>query len=142
MYRILSCCAVCVLVSAPALAQEKSDIQKLNDDFVEAFDGGDFDKIASMYTEDAYLLPAGAPMVHGRDDIKAFWSGAAGGMTDFALSAEDVKSLGDGAAREIGTFSLTMRGDQPQHVTGKYVVIWEKGGDGWQLATDIWNTNQ
>jgi hypothetical protein len=24
-------------------------------------------------------------------------------------------------------------------VTGKYVVVWEKVGNDWKLATDIWN---
>jgi ketosteroid isomerase-like protein len=27
----------------------------------------------------------------------------------------------------------------PQQVTGKYVVIWEKVGNDWRLAADIWN---
>jgi ketosteroid isomerase-like protein len=42
------------------------------------------------------------------------------------------------AAREIGTFSLKTKGPK-QEVTGKYVVVWEKVGTDWQLATDIWN---
>jgi ketosteroid isomerase-like protein len=27
----------------------------------------------------------------------------------------------------------------PQEVVGKYVVVWEKVGDDWKLAADIWN---
>ena len=27
----------------------------------------------------------------------------------------------------------------PQEVVGKYVVVWEKVGNDWQLAADIWN---
>jgi hypothetical protein len=27
----------------------------------------------------------------------------------------------------------------PQEVTGKYVVVWEKVGNDWKLAADIWN---
>ena len=39
---------------------------------------------------------------------------------------------------QIGTFSLKTKGPK-QEVTGKYVVVWEKVGTDWQLATDIWN---
>jgi len=47
--------------------------------------------------------------------------------------------LGPSAAREIGTFSLTTKGQTPKEVTGKYVVVWEKVGRNWKLAADIWN---
>jgi hypothetical protein len=50
----------------------------------------------------------------------------------------DVKPLGPAATREIGTFALKTKGPNPQEVTGKYVVIWEKVGNDW-LAADIWN---
>jgi len=58
---------------------------------------------------------------------------------DPKLSTIDVKPLGPSAAREIGTFSLTAKGTTPREVTGKYVVVWEKVGNDWKLATDIWN---
>jgi ketosteroid isomerase-like protein len=59
--------------------------------------------------------------------------------SDPKLTIVDVKSLGQSAAREIGTFSLKTKGSTPEEVTGKYVVIWEKVGTEWKLATDIWN---
>jgi ketosteroid isomerase-like protein len=39
-------------------------------------------------------------------------------------------------------FSLKTKGATPKEVTGKYVVVWEKVGSDWKLATDIWNTNK
>jgi ketosteroid isomerase-like protein len=45
----------------------------------------------------------------------------------------DVKALGSDAAREIGTFTLKTKGDKPQEVAGKYVVVWEKTGGQWKL---------
>ena len=51
----------------------------------------------------------------------------------------EVKSLGPTAAREIGTVSLKTKGAAPQDDIGKYVVIWEKVGNDWKLAADIWN---
>ena len=43
------------------------------------------------------------------------------------------------SVKEIGTFSLKMKGSTPQEVTGKYLVVWEKVGTDWKLSADIWN---
>lgn len=50
-----------------------------------------------------------------------------------------VKPLGPSAAQEIGSFSLKTKGTTPGEVTGKYLVVWEKGGTDWKLSADIWN---
>jgi ketosteroid isomerase-like protein len=60
-------------------------------------------------------------------------------VSDPKVITFDVKPLGPSAAREIGTFSLKTKGPTPQEVTGKYVVVWEKVGEDWKLAADIWN---
>jgi ketosteroid isomerase-like protein len=67
------------------------------------------------------------------------WKGMAAQVGDPKLTTLSVKPLGSSAAVEIGTFSLKTKGSAPQDVSGKYVVVWEKVGSGWKLATDIWN---
>lgn len=134
--------ATCLCLPISATAQDKATIQSLNDQFAKAFNTGDIAAVADHYTEDATVLPPGAEMVMGRNAILAFWKSAAEQIGDIKLTAVDVKLLGSNAAREIGTFSLRTRGSQPQEVTGKYVVVWEKVGTDWKLATDIWNSNK
>jgi uncharacterized protein (TIGR02246 family) len=134
--------ATCLCLPVSAVAQDKATIQSLNDQFTRAFNTGDIAAVAAHYTEDATVLPPGAEMVMGRNAILTFWKSAAEQIDDIKLTAVDVKPLGSTAAREIGTFSLQIKGPQPQEVTGKYVVVWEKVGGEWKLATDIWNTNQ
>jgi hypothetical protein len=34
---------------------------------------------------------------------------------------------------------LKTKGPTPKEIAGKYVVLWEKVGKDWKLATDIWN---
>ena len=134
--------AICLCLSAPAIAQDKASIQSLNDQFAKAFNTGDVAAVAAHYTEDAVVLPPGAEMVMGRNAILTFWKSAADQIGDIKLTAVDVKPLESNAAREIGTFSFRTKGAQSQQVTGKYVVVWEKVGADWKLATDIWNTNK
>lgn len=127
-----------VSLAAPALAQ-KSEIEAINTKFIEFFNKGDFSGIGSLYSADAIAMPPGSSMVQGRAAIEVMWKGMADQVSDPKLTTVDVKSLGPSAAREIGTFALKTKGPTPQEVTGKYVVVWEKVGNDWKLATDIWN---
>jgi uncharacterized protein (TIGR02246 family) len=131
-----------MLLAATAAAQDKPTIQKLNDAFVAAFNKGDSQALAAFYTEDAHVLPAGGEMVQGRQAIQSFWDNTMKQLGDGKLTTVDVQPLGPDAAREIGTFSFKTKGNAPQEVSGKYVVVWRKINDQWKLATDIWNMNK
>jgi len=117
-------------------------IQRLNDQFVAAFNKGDAAAMAGMYAPDAYVLPAGADMLQGRAAIQNFWAQTAQQLGDAKLTTLDVLPLGRTAAREIGTFSFKSKGQNPQDIVGKYAVVWRKIGGQWLLATDIWNMNK
>ena len=123
---------------APAAAQ-KAYIDAANAKWVEFFNKGDFDGVASLYTNDAVAFPPGSAMVKGRAAIGAMWKGMAEQVSDPKITTLDVKRLGPAAAREIGTFSLKTKGPTPKEVTGKYVVIWQRIGRDWKLSSDIWN---
>ena len=132
----------CLSLSAPAVAQSKAAIEKLNDVWTAAFNKGDATAVAALYTEDAYVLPPGAEMVKGRAAIEAFWRQAAQQMGDAKLTTVDVLPLGPEAAREVGTVTLKTKTQPPQEAVGRYVVVWRKAGGDWKLATDIGNTNK
>ena len=140
--RALATTIVALLIAVPAFAQDKATMHKLNTEFMAAFNKGDMAALGQMYTDDAYLLPPGAGIVKGRAAIQTFWTNAAAAIGDLKLTTADVKPLGGDAAREIGTFTLMTTGDKPQEVAGKYVVVWEKAGGKWKLATDVWNTDK
>ena len=132
--------AMVLLIGATTMAfAQKAEIDAANAKWIEFFNKGDFVGIASLYTADAAAFPPGSPMVRGRDAIGAMWKGMAEKVTDPRLTTLDVKPLGTAAAREIGTFSLKTKDAVPQEVVGKYVVVWEKVGNDWQLAADVWN---
>ena len=125
-------------LATPAAAQ-KAQIEAANAKWMDFFKKGNFDGVASLYTADATAFPPGSAMVKGRAAIGAMWKGMAEQVTDPKVTTIDVKRLGPAAAREIGTFSLKTKSSPPKEVTGKYVVVWERVGRDWKLATDIWN---
>jgi uncharacterized protein (TIGR02246 family) len=117
--RLTTLVMACILATAPAMAQDKATIEKLNDAFVGAFKKGDFAAVAALYAEDATVLPNGSTLVKGRSGIQAFWTQAGQGISDIKLTTVDVKPLGPEAAREIGLFILTTKGQQSQQISGK-----------------------
>jgi uncharacterized protein (TIGR02246 family) len=134
------------LLAMAATAQArgiKDDIDAANAKFVAAFNKGDAAGVARFYTEQATVLPPGAPMAEGRAAIQSFWQGALqAGYKNMSLKALRVDQFGN-AAREIGQFTLDAPNPQQQitHVEGKYVVLWRRIGGSWKLDTDIWNAN-
>jgi uncharacterized protein (TIGR02246 family) len=138
MHKIALVLAFTVGLIAPALAQ-KTEIEAVNAKWTALFNKGDFAGIASLYTDDATAFPPGSAMVSGSAAIGAMWKSMAEQVSDPKVTTLDVKPLGPSAAREIGTFSLKTKGPTPKEVTGKYVVVWEKIGEHWKLAADIWN---
>ncbi len=138
MHKVVLVVAFTAGMIAPALAQ-KAAIEAANTKWVAFYNKGDFSGIASLYTADATAFPPGAAMVRGSAAIGAMWKGMAGQVTDPKLTTLDVKRLGPRAARELGTFSLKTKDATPKEIIGKYVVVWERIGSDWKLATDIWN---
>jgi len=113
-------------------------IQEAGNKWAEAFNKGDAKALAGMYTEDAYVLPPGANLVHGRSAIEAFWRQNMN-VSDFKCTTLDVKPLGDKVAREIGTCSWRTKEQPPRVLGNKYAVVWENKGGQWELLQDIWN---
>ena len=132
---IIACTAALI---APATAQ-KAEIEAVNAKWVEFFNRGNFDGIASLYTIDAIAFPPGSPMVKGRAAIGEMWKSMAEHVSDPKVTTLDVRRLSHWAAREIGTFSLKTKDSTPKEVTGKYLVVWQRAGREWKLAADIWN---
>ena len=141
MHRVSFAIAVVIGMSQPTLAQ-KAEIEAANAKWIEFFNKGDFAGVSSLYTADATAFPPGSAMVRGNAAIGAMWKSIAAEVGDPKLMTLDVKPLGPSAAREIGTVSLKTKGPNPKDVTAKYLVIWEKVGNDWKLAADIWNDGQ
>ena len=110
----------------------------------QAFATGDGRKAAEMaFTEDARLLPDGAPIVEGRDAIAAYWQqGFDAGFRDLDLGLVAVEMVGDDTMIETGTWAVTFPAADGSDATvgGKALVVWKKQADGvWRMAQDMWN---
>ena len=120
-----------------------SELGQMNRDFAAALNAKDAAKAASLYTEDAVLIPPGESVVEGRAAIEEYWRGAieSGGVRDVQVETMHAQSSGD-IGYEIGSFSLTVTGPNGEEVIdrGRYIELLRRGGDGkWYSTAGIWN---
>jgi len=134
-----------LIAAGPAFAQSlKAAIDAQNAKWVQAFSSGNAAALAQLYTPQAHVLPAGAPMATGRAEIqKMYQSMVQSGLKNFSLQTVSLQSYGR-VAREIGTFGVDAPGANgaTTHVDGKYVVIWRHEPSGWMIDADIWNMDK
>ena len=125
------------------MSDTRQAIERAVGQFTEAFRRGDSSAVAALYAGDARLMPPNHPKVEGTETIRSFWQGAMDmGIKEARIEIEDVEGHGD-TAIEVGRYTLSIERGNGQRVgdAGKYVVVWKRGGDGWRMAVDIFNSD-
>jgi len=113
---------------APAAAQ-KVAIEAANAKWMEFFNKGDFDGVASLYTTDATAFPPGSGMVKGRAAIGAMWKNMAEQVGDPKVTTLRRQAIG--AFRRAGNRHLQSadQGSKPQR---GHRQISRSLGEGWK----------
>jgi ketosteroid isomerase-like protein len=122
---------------SPAMVQE---IQQTNRIFEEVARKRNIEDLDRVYTANARILPPGAEMISGRENIKSFWRGAIETLNIASVKLEtvDFELLGETGV-EIGRATLFPKSAPEASV--KYVVAWKREGGAWKWHVDIWNPN-
>jgi ketosteroid isomerase-like protein len=125
---------------SPAMQQ---NVQATNRLFEQEVAGKkNIDALDRIYTANARILPPGAPMMSGRENIKAFWRAAIDSLNVAAVRLETIDfDLHGDTAVEIGRATLSFATPNAPEATGKYVVIWKQEDGVWKWDVDIWNLN-
>ena len=105
-----------------------------------AFNVADAVKLASLYTETATLMPPNEEVVKGRIAIQRWFQAALGRLGEIQISPLR-SSISGGEAFQVGTFKITPKGDSSPRAF-KYVLIMNRVEAQWQIAYDIWNSDQ
>ena len=115
-------------------AADAASLDKAAAGWEAAYNEKNAESVAALYTEDGQLLPPGAGAVNGRAAIKDFWSNdIATQWAKISIRADSSAVAGDWAYRS-GAWST-----ESPALTGKFLEVWKRAGDGWQLHKDIWN---
>lgn len=132
---------VCVTWTGPAVAQkadryakEDAAIRSEAESFVQAFNQGDAERLASHWAEDAeYILPSGE-VLKGRDKIeqafKKFFSDNQGVQIRLAIS--EIRFPRHNEAVEAGSAVVSRPGEKPKELT--YEVTHVKRKAAWKIT--------
>ena len=105
-----------------------------------AFNASDAVRLAALYTETATLMPPNEGAVKGRIAIQAWLQAALRRLGEIQIVPVR-SSILEGEAFQVGNFKITPKdGSSPRAF--KYVLILNRVGAQWQIAYDIWNSDQ
>ncbi len=119
--------------------ETRQAIEKLNAEFVDAYNRGDIAEIATGYTEDSAVLAPNQSTVRGRQAIETLFKGMIeeiGGTA--SIETVEMADAGD-LAYQWATYSLE-GGEQSD--AGKFVEIYNRQADGsWKIRLTIFNSD-
>ena len=128
--------------ASPASTDEAA-IRAQSASWEKAYNGGDAKAVATLYAEDALVLPPGAPGVSGRAAILEFFtkdvagSKAAGAV--IALNPKTDVGVSGNMGWESGTYKVTVKGAIVE--TGKFLSVSRKKDGKWLYIRDTWNAD-
>ncbi len=112
--------------------------------WVDAYNAGDGPALTSYFAADAVMLAPDREPVSGRAAIGPY-------VETFFEGDPAVLEVTDGEIRFVGRLAVerasytvrTGQGADASVRTGKYVIVWQKGGDGsWEIIWDMWNASE
>jgi uncharacterized protein (TIGR02246 family) len=122
-------------------AEAKRAIDKGNAEWIEAWEKGNPEMVAAIFTDDAVMLSQGGRVFKGRQQILERQKVAMQSVTrPVKVSVITVKIWVDGdTAYETGNYKYEYtEKDKPTTEEGRYVTMWKRQGDGsWKLSMDM-----
>ena len=138
MYRSSSGSAA----SANSWPDVQSAVRGLTQDFATAFNTGNYDQAAALFTLDGFLMPPLHESVQGQKPIELMLGklGEAG-YQNLRLETIRVEESGDMAV-EIGRYTAAVQQANGTTVAdrGKFVQVWRRLGI-WRMTSNCWNSD-
>ena len=111
----------------------REQVEQRNAELTKAAANKDLEALANFYEEDAYLLPPGAEVVHGRDGVRARFANFLPNATSLDMQFEviDIIEAGD-IVVDIAHMAVSAgraSGETHSH-RSKHIVIWREQADG------------
>jgi ketosteroid isomerase-like protein len=107
--------------------------------FLRLFAANDFAGVAACYTEDAQMLVANMDLIRGRSAIGSMFKFTAviGHTLEFRTQELELNGM---TAVEVGAY-IRRSSDGSIFDRGKYMVVWKRVGEEWQIHRDMFSTS-
>jgi len=130
---------------APTAAADQATLQSDALSWFDYYAKANADGLANLYTEDALLMPPGAPAVTGRSGIKVYLGEDAAKSKAAGISVRNNSVTGSGIRGDSGWISGTYTIVDMSGATidsGNYLSIHRRTNGAWLYLRDIWNSDR
>lgn len=128
---------LCVATNASAQQGQGNPIVEQIKGFVAAYNAKDAGAVSRFYLQQGALLPPRSPRLVGRDAIAKHYANAfQRGASTLGYKIIEIKQVGPGAAIEVAITSVKVG---QKVIQGRSLHVWNKSGDKWLLARDIYH---
>ena len=108
--------------------------------FEKSFNQGDAEGVASLYSDDAKILPPNMDIVEEKNTIQSYWQGALDmGIKSFKGELIDMDSSGN-LGYFVGKYTL-YDNDNQEVDQGKWISVLKNIDGKWKVHRDIFNTS-
>jgi uncharacterized protein (TIGR02246 family) len=122
----------------------KDEIQAAQHQLAAAIAARDPAAAVALYTNDARVMPHGAPTCSTHEEIAGFFTAAfTNGIVAARFTTQEVDGDGNQAS-EIGQYELFAphpNGDRIRVADGRYLVLWRKVDGAWRIHRDMFSPN-
>jgi transcriptional regulator with XRE-family HTH domain/ketosteroid isomerase-like protein len=115
----------------------KQTLTEFNSKFVDWFNTGQIDSIGLMYLENACMIPDSHQEIHGRENIKGYYSFLYASGFRFKENNSKYISVSDSIAVERGVW----KADINNKMTGTYLTQWRLSDGKWYIENEMSNTD-
>jgi len=140
---LAGCSAITEQPKPPDTQADRAAINKLRDEFIAAFNANDAARVGNVYSETAVLMDEGQPTVQGRAAIVAVNKALFDNYTAKVSIESRAMSVSGDLGFDAGTVvtEVTPRAGAAKPITseGRYLVVLQRGIDGWKVIEDIGN---
>lgn len=141
---LLLSCAACAGLSPRGPDDAQAALQSREEGFLSAMAAQDLDRVVDYFADDAVVHIADMPPLQGRSAIHRFYGNVFRFQTASASTPETLRMAGSAdLAYSRGRVTNEFRGeDGPVEFEGKYVLVWQRQDDEWQVAAYSISSNQ
>ena len=139
-----------LFASGCAVAQQSARAELIRTDqawATAASEGKDVEKVIAYWSDDAQIVPAGAPIISGKSAIRAYVAESFA-TPGFKISWEtlDAAVSNDGTmgyTTAASTFTFPGPDGKLATETGRGIAVWRRDSSGeWKCVYDTWNSGQ
>ena len=135
----------CAQTAPDAHETEENTLRELDARWSQTAGAKDLDATVGFYSDDAVVLPGGAPVANTKQTIREVWAPmpAPNALVSWQVQQAEVARSGDvGYARGVYQFVMKDAAGRAATETGKFLEVWKKQADGkWKCAVDSFSAD-